>query len=262
MESSGNPKTIEHIIIRHENRRRLLAKPPTFELLMQRSCEIFGFTANTEVCAYFMCRNSLGNYVSMELDPSAYFFLKNRDELEWKSTNLPPGQSWWDGDSHCGPRYLGGGYEPAPRAEASVCEIGSEQNAAWAPFNRAQDDEEDATWVGGHVKTSPPGMSREVGRVNLDWRPENGVSRGGIVWLPRTPSNNTTPLRRSPTTSAERGVFSPGPYQKPISGNEWLHQMASEYSPIRAETRWARDDGTPTKGPRRKAIESWMKETF
>ncbi|KAM7186455.1 hypothetical protein V8F20_011390 [Naviculisporaceae sp. PSN 640] len=254
MASSGNPDSTEHIIISHGSRRRLLAKPLTFELLMQRSCEIFGFAANTEVCAYFMYRNNLGNYVNMELDPSAYSFLKSGDELEWKSSDMSPAHSLSKEHDYHGPRYLGGGYEPTtPRPKVFIREDGSEQNGGW-PLA----DEEDPTWAGGHEQTSPPGMWREDGGVNLDWRPENDISRGGVPWSP-PPSNS----RRSPTANAKYGVFSPRPRETPIDGDGWLRPLPSGYSPApRTEGRWARDEGTPTKGPRRKAIRSAVKERF
>ena len=123
MASPGDLNASAYIVIKHGNRRRLLSKPPTFDDLMRRACEIFEFAPNTQVCAYFQYRNHLDNWVEMELDPTAYHFLKTGDELEWKCFDKPgpivtPAQATADGN-HDGPGYLG---------------FGSVHIGSWVPF--------------------------------------------------------------------------------------------------------------------------------
>ncbi|KAM7220692.1 hypothetical protein V8F06_003928 [Rhypophila decipiens] len=132
--------TIEYIVISFGSRRRLLAKPPTFELLMKRSCEIFDFTADTRLCAYFMYRNRCGELVETELDPSAYSCVMAWDELEWKALESPARASFQDGQYRTGPIYLGAGHERVAE-DGSGHKLSEEEHVDDSPRSCSTDTE-------------------------------------------------------------------------------------------------------------------------
>lgn len=259
MAFSGVTNTVDYLVIKHGSRRRLLAKPPTFELLMKRSCEIFGFAANTELCAYFMYRNHNGTFEDTELDPSAYFILKSGDELEWRTLSQPAAQVVSNGN-HPGPRYLGGGYEPAsPRRGSFVFKTASDYTCACCDYGWAHADDEarpnegqEAGWAKGGDQTATPSLEWASKKdVNLAWRPKDDKTAFPFGDMHSLAGTIISPAPTAPVSG--RGLFSPRPGGKPLNGDDWLRPLPSGYQrPKPVKGRWGGwDEETPTRRWRR-----------
>lgn len=243
MDSPANLNAAAYIVIKHGNRRRLLSKPPSFDALMSRACEIFEFAPNTQVCAYFQYRNHLDNYVEMELDPSAYHFLKTGDELEWKCFDKSAPNTTSAGGDH-GPRYLGFGNTQPTTA-----------NSNWEGFDNVP--------FRGYVASESPSSMRgfgstpkneQVGSVGGDegptygWgqapdnavRSSHGNGSGGGGW-------GTTSGRNSwgdDVFTTDASVSGGGGGNDSVDG--WLRRMPR--GPLQerpAQTRWAPESSPP-----------------
>jgi len=261
MASLETPGASAYIVIKHGNRRRLLSKPPSFDALMSRACEIFEFAPNTQVCAYFQYRNHLDNYVEMELDPSAYHFLKTGDELEWKcfdkaAPNAKRDADWGtaDGD-HNGPRYLGFGnglpadnngrstWGDVPPQWSVASEVPSSMRGyGWTPkYNKDSDwhsEEEDK----GGDSTDEWGQAPDAA-VRSSHGNESGDEGMG------TPSRRNSwgeDVFTAPTDDSVSGSVSGGGGGDDDGANMWLRPMPRGPLPERAsQTRWAPDSSPP-----------------